>query len=69
MKMQAVDSSNIDAVGYDAETETLHVKFRSGDIWEYDRVPEREYDRFMAAPSLGKYFNKDIRGAFDGRKL
>jgi hypothetical protein len=32
-------------------------------------VPEQEYRDFLAAPSLGQYFNEHIRDHYDYREL
>jgi hypothetical protein len=54
MEMQSVESSNIESIGYDAETETMHVKFNSG-LYEYQGVSERAYLALMSAPSKGRH--------------
>ena len=38
MERQEVDSSNIDAVGYDETTQTLEIEFRNG-VYQYEDVP------------------------------
>ncbi len=49
MQMEPVDSSNVSAVGYDPVTETLHVKYKGGPLYEYSGVPQNTHDELMAA--------------------
>ena len=49
--MNYVDSSNIEAIGYDTDAQELHVRFLSGATYIYHGVPQETYDNLMAAPS------------------
>lgn len=69
IKMQSVSSSNLTAVGYDEESKTLRVTFRSGPTYEYKGVPKRTYEELMSADSLGSYFHSNIRSDFPYSKL
>ncbi len=58
MKRVAVSSTSIASIGYEPGRRTLEIEFRdSGDVYRYFRVPEEEYDAFMAADSKGTYLN------------
>lgn len=59
-----VDSSNIEAVGYDPESQVMHVKFRSGDTYQYSGVPADEHQALMSAPSIGGHFHRRIKGRY-----
>jgi hypothetical protein len=56
---EAVSSSHIAEVGYDAETGTIEIlyvpskKEPGGAVWRYRSFTQDEYDSFRAAPSLG----------------
>lgn len=69
VEMQYVDSSNVEAIGYDNKTQQLHVRFLSGTTYVYDKVPADIYEDLMAAPSKGSYVNRVIKGAYDYTKL
>jgi hypothetical protein len=70
IKMTPVDSSSIDELGYDKDSKTLRILFKSsGQLWDYDEVPESVYAKLLKAPSVGKEFNSSIRGVFYGRKV
>ncbi len=55
MEMIEVDSSMIQAVGYDAAAEELEVVFNSGRVWRYQGVPQQVYEELLAADSKGRY--------------
>ena len=70
VEMVDVESTLIAQVGYDAETQTLFIKFvTTGDTYRYAGVPQAIYDALLAAPSKGKYFAANIKGAFPFTKL
>jgi hypothetical protein len=66
-EMFPVSSSNISAVGYDAENMILYVDFlRKGNDfserqYRYFNVPYMVYDEMVNAPSVGSYFYHNIR--------
>lgn len=64
MKRRPVDFTSLKSVGYDAETETLEVELRNGRIYRYSEIPTDEYDGLLSAPSLGSYFNANIRDGY-----
>jgi hypothetical protein len=57
-------SSNIEAIGYDAPTRTLGIRFRSGGEYHYHDVPDAAHEALLAAPSAGAHFYKHINGKF-----
>ena len=67
MERQEVDSSNIDAVGYDETTQTLEIEFRNG-VYQYEDVPEDVpedvYEGLMGADSIGGFFHECIRDVY-----
>jgi len=64
-----VESSNILGVGYDAESKTMAVQFKSGGTYYYPEVPQGDYDALLAAKSIGKHYHSHIRGKFLGKKI
>jgi hypothetical protein len=57
-------STSIEAVGYDAPTRTLGIRFRSGGVYHYHDVPESAHAELLASPSAGSHFAKNINGKF-----
>lgn len=56
------ESSHIDEVAHDSNTNTLFVKFRkTDDIWKYTPVTKEVYRELLAADSKGSFFAKNIK--------
>ncbi|MEO1076097.1 MAG: KTSC domain-containing protein [Bacteroidota bacterium] len=65
-----VDSSALDAVGYDDTTGTLEVTFDDGSAYAYYNVPPTLFDALLNAGSKGAYFNEHIKPiGFEYRRL
>jgi len=60
-----VDSTTLQALGYDEARELLELEFRSGAIYQYLHVPQAVYEGLLDAPSKGRFFNAAIRGRFE----
>lgn len=63
-EMHSLQSSNLAACGYDAETKTLTVQFANGSEYTYSGVPEETYEGLLSASSPGQYFHRHIKGFF-----
>jgi hypothetical protein len=59
--MQFVNSTNIEAIGYDSAEQQLHVRFTGGSTYVYFDVEEFEYDELLMADSKGSYLNREIK--------
>jgi hypothetical protein len=64
-----VQSTNVAAVGYDADSRTLQVEFTNGGLYEYHDVPADVAEGLAGADSVGRYFAANIRHRYAGRKL
>ncbi|MCC7009587.1 MAG: KTSC domain-containing protein [Acidobacteria bacterium] len=62
--MVQVVSTSIEAIGYDADSQELFVRFLSGNTYRYHGVPPSVAAAFLAAPSKGSYFNREIKPAY-----
>jgi hypothetical protein len=68
--MYLVDSSSIDAIGYDAESQELHIRFlKSGETYVYYAVEERTFAELMEADSKGIYLNTRIKPHYRYERL
>jgi len=54
LPLTPVRSSNIAAIGHEAETQILQVAFLDGSVYQYFDVPEEVYEAFITA--LSKIF-------------
>ena len=66
MERTRVDSSNINEVGYEAETKTLQVQFKNCGVFNYPGVDPKEYVALLGAESVGKHFHANIRADLRG---
>jgi hypothetical protein len=66
MQITPVTSSNIDVVSYDHDTQTMHVQFKSGKIYEYAGVTPEQHQALIDADSVGSHFAKHIRPNYTG---
>lgn len=67
--LQKVESSLIDQVGYDPATQDLTIVFaKTGETYVYHKVPEKVYQKLMAADSKGKFFTKNIKNKYEFTK-
>ena len=69
MNMVPVRSSDIAAIGYDATSGTLHIRFNSGGLYAYYNVHDAVYRGLMGAGSHGRYFHAHIRGRYNDTKI
>lgn len=59
--MQMVDSSAMEAVGYDRAAGELLVQFVGGELYAYLDVDEYVFQELLLADSKGSYFNREIK--------
>ena len=68
--MEFVASSNIEAIGYDPDSQELHVQFlKSGEIYVYYDVEEWVFQEFRQAGSKGSYLHANIKSRYRCDKL
>lgn len=56
-----VESAAIVSIGYDRQSRTLEVEFKTGVVYQYFEVPETVYKELLSAPSKGAYMNSKIK--------
>ncbi len=64
MQMVRVNSSAIEAVGYDLDTRRMKIQFTSGNTYDFCGVPEHIYSGLMSAFSKGAYYNDHIKDRY-----
>lgn len=69
MQRTRVRSSALTSIGYSPEDEILEIEFHSGRVYQYLGVPTPEYENLIAADSLGRWFNKHIRDAYEREEV
>lgn len=63
-EMHHVSSSNISAVGYDAENQGVYVQFLDGSVYVYKGVTEYEFENLRTASSVGSYLNRNYKNVY-----
>lgn len=58
-----VESNQVKAIGYCADTKTLAVQFTrgTGAIYHYPDVEPETHDAFVTSESIGNFFGKNIK--------
>jgi hypothetical protein len=64
MRRQAVESTTVRSIGYDARRKVLEIEFQSGTVYQYFDVLEAVHEGFWSAESKGRYFNLEIRDEY-----
>jgi hypothetical protein len=68
LNWESVDSSNVDKVAYDENSQTLAVRFRSGSLYTYHEVEKEIYHQMVGAESVGQYLNRVVKPMFNYNK-
>lgn len=67
MEMKQVKSTSIGQVGY--KRRTMNVTFQNGKNYEFKKVPRRVFDALLKAPSIGGFFNDEIRKNYPNKEI
>ncbi len=62
--MIRVASSAMDAVGYDAKSQRMQIRFHQGDTYTFCRVPQMTFDGLLSARSKGRYYDQYIKDRY-----
>ena len=62
--MKFVDSTAIERIGYDANSNTLRIEFKSNRTYDYFNVPEDIFHALKNAPSIGSYHAINIKNNY-----
>ena len=69
MERLPVKSTNVKAVGYDAETKMLQVEFKSGGVYQYAGVQTEMYADLLEAESVGRFVSQVVRSGRKGLRV
>jgi hypothetical protein len=64
MQRIAVESKAIVSLGYDDETQSLELEFRSGSVYRYLAVPRSVYEWLLRTPNKGVFVARQITGRY-----
>ncbi len=69
IQMIHVESSNVEAIGYNEDLEILQIEFKNKLIYQYFNVPKDVYKEMTEANSVGQFFHTNIKNKFSGDKI
>lgn len=69
MERTSVNAGDLSSVGYDADTQTLEIEFRDGDIYQYHNVPFDIYNGLLHATSHEDYFQASVKNSYSSTKV
>jgi hypothetical protein len=70
MHRQAVQSTALQSIGYDAKAKILELEFRdNGGVWQYIGVKPSVYKKFINSASLGNFFVTKVKGKYPELKI
>jgi hypothetical protein len=64
-----IQSSNIKFASFNTENKTLTITFNNGTIYEYYNFSWEIFAKFRMAESQGKFFNTEINGKYEYKKV
>jgi KTSC domain len=68
-ELTPVDSTNVAAVGYDAEEQEIYVEFGDGGIYKYSGPDQQTFEELLEAPSVGSFLNRAIKPNYPYTRL
>lgn len=69
MNRTLVSSSNLVSVGYDEDYQILEVEFKKSGIYSYQNVPLVIFQALMSAPSIGTFFNAEVKNTYPCQRI
>ena len=67
--LESITSSNLSAIGYDAEKRIAAVQFHNGHIYHYAGVSPETMLEWYGSASRGSYYGRQIRSKYQGQKM
>lgn len=65
IELTPVESSRLQAIGYNPDTQTLAIQFSPASVYHYANFTAEDWAAFQAAESKGSHFIKNIQNAKD----
>jgi len=64
MQMIKVNSSAMDAIGYDPSARRMTIRFNQGSSYDFCNVPQSVFDGLLNAYSKGSFYNDNIKDRY-----
>ena len=69
LRLQPVDSSAVEAIGYNGHERLLDIRYPSGEVYRYFDVSPQRHRALLEAESIGRYVNEHIKPNYRFEKL
>lgn len=69
MEREVVASGAIRSIGYDAESRTLEIEFKTGRIYQYEGVPAETHAWLVRIDNKGGFLNRMVIDRFPTREV
>lgn len=64
------ESSNVNSIAYQDDTNTAYVLFKNGGLYQYNNVGREDFETLRSAESVGKYLSAVfLKKGFEFKKL
>ena len=61
VKLKKIESSAIQAIGYNPDSQKLYILFHESGVYRYNNVPPTLFEELQHAQSVGKFFSQYIK--------
>ena len=61
VKLKKIESSAIQAIGYNPDSQKLYILFHESGVYRFDNVPPTLFEQLQQAQSVGKFYNQRIK--------
>ena len=65
----SMPSTVVQHISYDSARYVLRIRFVSGTVYEYSKVPASVYEEMKKSGSKGTYLNQYIKGHYNYKKI
>ena len=62
MKLTKINSSSIEALGYDPKPKQMQVMFKNNALYQYENISPEEYNSILNSPSAGAKLKEVVKG-------
>ena len=62
-------SANINRISFYPDTEVFEVKFKNGQVYQYDGVSRELWEQALKAESIGKFMAVSIKGIYKYKRI
>ncbi|PLZ99950.1 KTSC domain-containing protein [Fischerella thermalis CCMEE 5268] len=67
--MLPMNSSMANAIGYDGDRNILQIEFHNGAVYQYSDIDQDTWQDLHQADSIGKFFNENVRGKYQYKRI